>query len=248
MENMIFIFRYIKESLSRCVNYEQNGWISKLPAFIFSYNNTVNIATKFTPFYLANGFPPATFPQFITPLKKHYLATTFLQQHICQYTNISAKFMIKYGLIEMESQRDEKPLQSFSCRSLTDNITLDIPQKLKIRNVFHDECEPVYKLEKILNVKKYHCRFKLVKWVCYGPEHNSWLQINNFGDIVDLLCDFHNSHPRNITHNKYLLSHRPSAIDNLDRCSHLDTCAGGVLKKAYRCFFLSLHTKRVFFL
>ncbi|SOV08288.1 uncharacterized protein UDID_17342 [Ustilago sp. UG-2017a] len=100
---------------------------------------------------------------------------------------------------------------------------LQLPPSMKIHNVFHvDRLEPYvantipnrvqpppppvevesdleYEVEQILNSKvdhRYHDPlFYLVRWVGYGPDHNSWEPASNLTHASDLLADFHTANP-----------------------------------------------------
>ncbi|CAI7891587.1 unnamed protein product [Closterium sp. NIES-54] len=50
----------LEDALRACVNARQNDWDQHLPSIEFSYNNTVNLATGKTPFFLAIGQQPRT--------------------------------------------------------------------------------------------------------------------------------------------------------------------------------------------
>ncbi|CAI7875910.1 unnamed protein product [Closterium sp. NIES-53] len=52
--------RTLEDALRTCVNAQQNDWDQHLPSIEFSYNNTVNLATGQTPFFLATGQQPRT--------------------------------------------------------------------------------------------------------------------------------------------------------------------------------------------
>ena len=50
----------------RCfVSYHQDDWVSLLPLAEFSFNNTLNASTGFTPFFLNSGFHPRF--EYLTP-------------------------------------------------------------------------------------------------------------------------------------------------------------------------------------
>ena len=50
----------IKDMLRTFVNYKQDNWDDCLPAAEFAYNNSLQVSTGFTPFYLDNGQHPIT--------------------------------------------------------------------------------------------------------------------------------------------------------------------------------------------
>ncbi|SOV04618.1 uncharacterized protein UDID_17154 [Ustilago sp. UG-2017a] len=100
---------------------------------------------------------------------------------------------------------------------------LQLPPSMKIHNVFHvDRLEPYvantipnrvqpppppvevesdleYEVEQIINSKVDHRYrdplFYLVRWVGYGPDHNSWEPASNLTHASDLLADFHTANP-----------------------------------------------------
>ncbi|SOV01837.1 uncharacterized protein UDID_18810 [Ustilago sp. UG-2017a] len=100
---------------------------------------------------------------------------------------------------------------------------LQLPPSMKIHNVFHvDRLEPYvantipnrvqpppppvevesdleYEVEQIIDSKVDHryCDplFYLVRWVGYGPDHNSWEPASNLTHASDLLADFHTANP-----------------------------------------------------
>ncbi|SOV01667.1 uncharacterized protein UDID_18169 [Ustilago sp. UG-2017a] len=100
---------------------------------------------------------------------------------------------------------------------------LQLPPSMKIHNVFHvDHLEPYvantipnrvqpppppvevesdleYEVEQILNSKvdhRYHDPlFYLVRWVGYGPDHNSWEPASNLTHASDLIAAFHTANP-----------------------------------------------------
>lgn len=57
--------RMIKESLRRVCNFNQNNWDALLEDVLFSYNNSINSSTGFTPFFLMHAFEPITLPTFL---------------------------------------------------------------------------------------------------------------------------------------------------------------------------------------
>ncbi|SOV07457.1 uncharacterized protein UDID_18912 [Ustilago sp. UG-2017a] len=100
---------------------------------------------------------------------------------------------------------------------------LQLPPSMKIHNVFHvDRLEPYvantipnrvqpppppveiesdieYEVEQILDSKvDHHYRdplFYLVRWVGYGPDHNSWEPASNLTHASDLIAEFHTANP-----------------------------------------------------
>ncbi|SOV04612.1 uncharacterized protein UDID_17153 [Ustilago sp. UG-2017a] len=100
---------------------------------------------------------------------------------------------------------------------------LQLPPSMKIHNVFHvDRLEPYvantipnrvqpppppvevesdleYEVEQIIDSKVDHRYrdplFYLVRWVGYGPDHNSWEPASNLTHASDLLADFHTANP-----------------------------------------------------
>ncbi|SOV07075.1 uncharacterized protein UDID_18713 [Ustilago sp. UG-2017a] len=100
---------------------------------------------------------------------------------------------------------------------------LQLPPSMKVHNMFHvDRLEPYvantipnrvqpppplvevesdleYEVEQILDSKVDHRyrdpRFYLVRWVGYGPDHNSWEPASNLTHASDLLADFHTANP-----------------------------------------------------
>ncbi|SOV03718.1 uncharacterized protein UDID_19310 [Ustilago sp. UG-2017a] len=100
---------------------------------------------------------------------------------------------------------------------------LQLPPSMKIHNVFHvDRLEPYvtntipnrvqpppppvevesdleYEVEQILDSKvDHHYRdplFYLVRWVGYGPDHNSWEPASNLTHASDLITEFHTANP-----------------------------------------------------
>lgn len=52
--------RTLEEMLRGVISYDQTDWVSHLPALEFSYNNSVNATTGFTPFFLVHGAHPNT--------------------------------------------------------------------------------------------------------------------------------------------------------------------------------------------
>ncbi|SOV03194.1 uncharacterized protein UDID_18348 [Ustilago sp. UG-2017a] len=100
---------------------------------------------------------------------------------------------------------------------------LQLPPSMKIHNVFHvDRLEPYvantipnrvqpppppvevesdmeYEVKQILDSKVDHCYrdplFYLVRWVGYGPDHNSWEPASNLTHTSDLIAEFHTVNP-----------------------------------------------------
>ncbi|KAJ1578391.1 hypothetical protein NDA11_005217 [Ustilago hordei] len=100
---------------------------------------------------------------------------------------------------------------------------LQLPPSMKIHNVFHvDRLEPYvantipnrvqpppppveiesdveYEVEQILDSKVDHRYrdplFYLVRWVGYGPDHNSWEPASNLTHAGDLIAEFHTANP-----------------------------------------------------
>ena len=100
---------------------------------------------------------------------------------------------------------------------------LQLPPSMKIHNVFHvDRLEPYvantipnrvqpppppvevesdleYEVEQILDSKVDHRYrdplFYLVRWVGYGPAHNSWEPASNLTHASDLITEFHTANP-----------------------------------------------------
>ncbi|SOV03415.1 uncharacterized protein UDID_18660 [Ustilago sp. UG-2017a] len=100
---------------------------------------------------------------------------------------------------------------------------LQLPPSMKIHNVFHvDRLEPYvantipnrvqpppppvevesdleYEVEQILDSKVDHRYrdplFYLVRWVGYGPDHNSWEPASNLTHASDLIAEFHTVNP-----------------------------------------------------
>ncbi|SOV04526.1 uncharacterized protein UDID_17112 [Ustilago sp. UG-2017a] len=100
---------------------------------------------------------------------------------------------------------------------------LQLPPSMKIHNVFHvDRLEPYvantipnrvqpppppvevesdleYEVEQILDSKVDHRYrdplFYLVRWVGYGPDHNSWEPASNLTHASDLITEFHTANP-----------------------------------------------------
>ncbi|CAI7792914.1 unnamed protein product, partial [Closterium sp. NIES-53] len=71
--------RTLEDGLRACVNARQNDWDTHLPEIEFSYNNTVNLATGQTPFYLATGQNPRTPTSLVHSPKRDTAATAFLK-------------------------------------------------------------------------------------------------------------------------------------------------------------------------
>ncbi|KAJ1579230.1 hypothetical protein NDA11_000905 [Ustilago hordei] len=61
------------------------------------------------------------------------------------------------------------------------------------------ESDLEYEVEQILDSKVDHRYrdplFYLVRWVRYGPDHNSWEPASNLTHASDLLADFHTANP-----------------------------------------------------
>jgi hypothetical protein len=61
------------------------------------------------------------------------------------------------------------------------------------------ESDLEYEVEQILDSKVDHRYrdplFYLVRWVGYGPDHNSWEPASNLTHASDLLADFHTANP-----------------------------------------------------
>ncbi|SOV04067.1 uncharacterized protein UDID_19529 [Ustilago sp. UG-2017a] len=100
---------------------------------------------------------------------------------------------------------------------------LQLPPSMKIHNVFHVDClEPYvantipnrvqpppppvevesdmeYEVKQILDSKVDHRYrdplFYLVRWVGYGPDHNSWEPTSNLTHASDLITEFHTANP-----------------------------------------------------
>ncbi|SOV07548.1 uncharacterized protein UDID_19213 [Ustilago sp. UG-2017a] len=100
---------------------------------------------------------------------------------------------------------------------------LQLPPSMKIHNLFHvDHLEPYvantipnrvqpppppievesdleYEVEQILDSKVDHRYrdplFYLVRWVGYGPDHNSWEPASNLTHASDLITEFHTANP-----------------------------------------------------
>ncbi|GJP42438.1 hypothetical protein CLOM_g1996 [Closterium sp. NIES-68] len=70
--------RTLEVGLRACVNACQNDWGLHLPDIEFSYNNTVNLATGQTPFYLATGQNPRTPSSLVHSPTRDTAATAFL--------------------------------------------------------------------------------------------------------------------------------------------------------------------------
>ncbi|GJP52310.1 hypothetical protein CLOM_g11436 [Closterium sp. NIES-68] len=70
--------RTLEDGLRACVNACQNDWDLHLPDIEFSYNNTVNLATGQTPFYLATGQNPRTPSSLVHSPTRDTAATAFL--------------------------------------------------------------------------------------------------------------------------------------------------------------------------
>jgi hypothetical protein len=66
----------IKNILTSYSNYEQTNWIKMLPLVEFAYNDSVNMSTGFTPFYLMNGRHPRALPTIEEPEDESDLMTT----------------------------------------------------------------------------------------------------------------------------------------------------------------------------
>ncbi|SOV05431.1 uncharacterized protein UDID_18426 [Ustilago sp. UG-2017a] len=75
---------------------------------------------------------------------------------------------------------------------------LQLPPSMKIHNVFHvDRLEP-YVANTIPNWVDHRYRdplFYLVRWVGYGPDHNSWEPASNLTHASDLITEFHTVNP-----------------------------------------------------
>lgn len=56
--------RIEKTTLKKMVNHHQDDWTMFLREIQFAFNNSINSMTGFTPFYLAYGVSPLTFPNF----------------------------------------------------------------------------------------------------------------------------------------------------------------------------------------
>ncbi|SPC61346.1 uncharacterized protein UHOD_11575 [Ustilago sp. UG-2017b] len=71
---------------------------------------------------------------------------------------------------------------------------LQLPPSMKIHNV-----DMEYEVEQILDSKvdhRYHDPlFYLVRWVGYGPDHNSWEPASNLTHASDLIAEFHTANP-----------------------------------------------------
>ncbi|SPC63847.1 uncharacterized protein UHOD_11348 [Ustilago sp. UG-2017b] len=71
---------------------------------------------------------------------------------------------------------------------------LQLPPSMKIHNV-----DIEYKVEQVLDSKVDHhysdLIFYLVRWVGYGPDHNSWEPASNLTHASDMIAEFHAANP-----------------------------------------------------
>ena len=54
------VIRIINQLLRCCAARYQTQWLSQLPAIEFAYNSSTSSSTKYSPFYLCNGYIPRT--------------------------------------------------------------------------------------------------------------------------------------------------------------------------------------------
>jgi hypothetical protein len=54
------IIRIINQLLRCCATRHQNAWYEQLPAIEFAYNSSVSSSSKYSPFFLCNGYVPRT--------------------------------------------------------------------------------------------------------------------------------------------------------------------------------------------
>ena len=93
------------EQYLRCfISYHQDNWVSLLPLAEFSFNNTLNASTKFTPFFANTGYHPKF--EFLTPTD---LLVPAAEDHfrIIQQTQQQLKDNLSAALVDQKKFADE---------------------------------------------------------------------------------------------------------------------------------------------
>ena len=93
------------EQYLRCfISYHQDNWVSLLPLAEFSFNNTLNASTKFTPFFANTGYHPKF--EFLTPTDSLVPAAEDHLRRI-QQTQQQLKDNLSAALVDQKKFADE---------------------------------------------------------------------------------------------------------------------------------------------
>ena len=152
------LFKSLKNFFIKINDYEDDNWEENLPKFQFSYNNSINFSTNFTPYYLAFNIQPITIPIFdlaIIPKKdlknsfvNHLKDLEMAHKNINKSNNLNAK---EYN--KKTSKREIKVGDMVFLKS--DGIVLKYNKKLsrKFLSTFIGPFKVLEKDEKLLNFK-----------------------------------------------------------------------------------------------
>ncbi|SPC64593.1 related to TY3B TY3B protein [Ustilago sp. UG-2017b] len=199
-------------------NHLQTDWSDLLPLAEFSYNNAEHASTQLTPFFANYGYhphfsfdntDPAPLPPF--PAARSY-ADQLKQLHeyvhgeLDKANSQSAEQFNKRRLPSPQFQPGDRVwLSAENIRSLRPTKKLDY-RRLGPFSISPATTPPVeiesdmeYEVEQILDSKVDHRYrdplFYLVRWVGYGPDHNSWEPASNLTHASDMIAEFHAANP-----------------------------------------------------
>ncbi|SOV09809.1 uncharacterized protein UDID_19474 [Ustilago sp. UG-2017a] len=213
------INQVLEQFLRGYSNHLQTDWSNLLPLAKFSYNNAEHASTQLTPFFTNYGYHPRFSFDNTDPASPALFPTA--RSYADQLKQLHEYFRpgdrVWLSADNIRSLRPTKKLDY--CRlgpfSVSEIISshayrLQLPPSMKIHNVFH-----VDHLEPYVDHRYHDPLFYLVRWVGYGPDHNSWEPTSNLTHASDLITEFHTANPTRPSPTPYLtLTHHFTAKES----------------------------------